>query len=167
LKRLLKRYKSVYDFIIFGSAVKGKMNPNDMDIAVITSTIDPAIIGEIKTGIDSEIRSAHVQVINYGDFLRSKLPYYMLLEGYSVKEGDFISGKLKVSRKVLYTFDLQEMAQTKKVMFNKGLKAVISSTNSEKVGKGALLAPVNKSGEVEDFLMKWKRKIRKKEFIEM
>ena len=52
-------------------------------------------------------------------------------------------------------------------MFNKGLRSLIASTKSEKAGKGAILAHVNSSGEFEDFLNQWKRKIIKKEFIEI
>ena len=64
-------------------------------------------------------------------------------------------------------FDLKGLPQTKKVMLNKGLRSLMISTKSERIGKGAVLAPVNASGEFEDFLNQWGRKIRKKEFIEI
>lgn len=167
LRKLLRRYKSVYDFIIFGSFVKDKMVPRDLDIAMIVSSKDPVIVGEVKTAIDKEIKNVHLQLIVYEDFLKSKLPYYILSEGFSVREGRFISKKLNIKRKILYTFDLGGLFQVQKVMFNKGLRSLIASTKSEKVGKGAILVNVSSSGEFEDFFSQWKRKIIKKEFIEI
>lgn len=167
LRKLLKRYNSVYDFIIFGSSVKNKMEPKDLDIAVISQSTGAAFVGEIKTAIDKEIKGAHLQVISYEDFIKSKLPYYIISEGYSVKDGSFLPEKLKIERKALYSFDLGGLTQVQKVMFNKGLRAILESTKAEKVGKGALLVSFKSSGEVEDFLKEWQRKIRKKEFFEI
>lgn len=167
LKKLLRKYDSIYDFIIFGSSVKDRIEPHDLDIAMIAPSAETAFVGKIKTEIDKEIKKAHIQLINYNDFLKSKLPYYILSEGYSVKEGNFLSSKLKIKRKVLFSFILEGLTQVQKVMFNKGLKSIVLSTKSEKVGKGAVLVPINKSGEFEDFFSQWKRKTKKKEFIEI
>lgn len=167
LKRLLKRYESIYDFIIFGSLVKDKMEPNDLDIAMIVDSTEAAFIGEIKTEIDKETKNAHLQVIQYSDFIRSKLPYQILAEGYSVKEGAFIADKLKISKKILYMFGLEGLTQIEKVMFNKALKSLTDKTKSEKAGRGAVLVAVGSSGEFDDFFNLWKIKMRKKEFIEI
>jgi len=167
LKILLRRYEQIYDFIIFGSVTKDKMEPRDLDIAVITPSAGTALVGEIKTAVDKNIKNAHIQLIHYEDFLKSKLPYYVLSEGFSVKENNFISNKLKIERKTLYSFTLEGLTQIQKVMFNKGLRSLLKSTGSEKVGKGALLVSVKSSGEVEDFFNQWKIRIKKKEFIEI
>ncbi len=167
MRKLLKKYNLVYDFIIFGSSVKNKMEPRDLDIAAISQSADAALIGEIKTAIDKEIKGVHLQVISYEDFIKSKLPYYILSEGYSVKDCSFLPEKLKIERKVLYSFDLRGLTQVQKVMFNKGLKSILESRKAEKVGKGALLVSFKSSGEIEDFFKEWQRKIRKKEFFEI
>lgn len=167
MRILLKKYKSIYDFIIFGSAVKGKMSPRDIDIAVILESKNPALIGEIKTEIDKHIKNAHLQAVSYEDFLKSKLPYHMLSEGYSIKNKEFLFKKSGVLRKTLYTFELNDLLQNKKVMFNKGLRYMVKQTKAEKIGKGAVLAPVTASGEFDDFFSQWNRKIRKKEFFEV
>ena len=167
LKRLLKKYESIYDFVIFGSLVKDKMEPNDLDIAMVVNSPGASFIGEIKTAIDKEIRNAHLQVIQYPDFIKSKLPYQMLAEGYSVKEGAFIADKLGIYKKILYMFSLEGLTQVEKVMFNKALNSLIQKTKSEKAGRGAVLVSVGSSGEFEDFFNLWKMRIRKKEFIEV
>lgn len=167
LKSLLRKYSFIHDFIIFGSFVKDKIKPADIDIAAVVSEKKPLIIGQIKSEIDKSIKNAHLQIISYGDFLQSKLPYHILFEGYSVRQGRFIHEKLHISRKALYTFELSDLPQTKKVMFNKGLKSLVERTNSEKTGKGGVLVPINSAGEFEDFLKLWNRKIKKKEFIEI
>lgn len=167
LKNLLKKYDSIYDFVIFGSWVKDKLEPNDLDVAMIVHSPETAFIGEIKTAIDKEIRNAHLQVVQYSDFIKSKLPYQILAEGYSVKGGAFIADKLKISKKILYMFVLESFTQVEKVMFNKALKSLIQKTKSEKAGRGAVLVAIRSSGEFEDFFDLWKMKIRKKEFIEV
>lgn len=167
MRKLLRRYNQIYDFIIFGSAVKGRLTPRDIDIAVITASKDPAQTGELKTAIDKEIKNAHVQLICYEDFIKSKYPYYALFEGYSVKEYKFLPEKFHIRRKVLYTFNLDGLIQTKKVMFNKALRFIIKNTGSEKTGKGSVLVPIKSTAEFNDFFSHWKRKIRKKELIEI
>ena len=164
---MLKKYKEVYDFIIFGSTVKDKMLPADLDLAIITSKRDPGIIGDIKTQLDRDLKNAHLQIFTYEDFIKSKLPYYALTEGFSVKKGKFISKIIKTKRNVLYWFDLKDLPQSQKVMFNKALREIIKTEGFEKLGKGVILVSVNKSGEIEDFLNQWKRKINKKDFIEI
>lgn len=143
------------------------MMPKDVDIAVISSSKDSALVGEIKTEIDKDVNNAHVQVIAYEDFLKSKFPYHAIFEGFSVKANAFLSKKLDLKKKAIYTFNLNELGQSQKVMLNKGLRSLIKSTKSEKIGKGAVLVPVNSSGEFEDFFSQWKRRFKKKEFIEM
>ena len=167
LKTLLKEYDAIKDIIIFGSVTTGKMMPADIDIALIAESPSPAMVGEIKISIDKEIRDAHLQFISYKDFLGSTLPYRILSEGYSVKENAYLPEKLKVSRKALYSFTLENLSQVQKVMFNKGLKTLLKNTGSEKVGRGAMLSSVGESGQVEDFLRQWDRKIAKKEFLEI
>ena len=165
LKNWLRNYKGIHDIIIFGSVVKEKMNPADMDIAIIMDSKDPVLIGEMQKTIP--LKNIHLQIFSYVDFLKSTLPYCMLSEGYSIKDGRFISDKLGVSRKSLYTFSLDALSQIQKVMFNKGLRTLIQSTKAEKVGKGAVLVPVRVSGEYDDFFRQWNRKVKKKEFLEM
>jgi hypothetical protein len=142
------------------------MVPEDIDIAIVSSSEDVATIGEIRTEIDKHLPKAHVQLITLEDFLKNKLPYHIMFEGYSCREGEFIAKRLGISRKALYTFDLADLKQTRKVMFNRGLRFLLASTGAERVGRGAIVVPINQAGEFEDFLNEWHRKIRKKEFVE-
>jgi len=172
LKKLLKEYNSsksneILDFIIFGSTVKNTMNPGDLDIAAITNAKNAAFVGELKSKLITEIGDCHLQIISYDEFVKSKLPYFIISEGHSIKEGKFLSEMAKIKRQVLYWFELSDLVQTKKVMFNKGLNNILESTKAQRIGKGVILVEINTSGEVEDFLKLWRRKIRKKEFIEM
>lgn len=165
MKNWLRNYKEVHDIILFGSAVKEKMNPADIDIAVIMESKDPVLIGEMQKTIP--LKNIHLQICAYDDFLKSTLPYFMLSEGYSIKDGRFISDILGIRRKALYTFSLDALSQVQKVMLNKGLTALIQSTKAEKVGKGAVLVSVRASGEFDDFFSQWNRKVKKKEFLEI
>ena len=164
---MLKKYDSVYDFIIFGSSTKDKMIPADFDVAAVMASKSASLIGEIKTELDKFIPNVHLEIITYADFVNSKLPYYALLEGFSVKAGQFLSKKFKILRKVLYMFSLEGLTQTKKVMFNKALRSILERTKAEKIGKGSLLVGSASSGEFEDFFNQWGIKIRKKELIEI
>lgn len=167
LKKILKKYKGIHDFIIFGSIVKNKMDPKDIDIAMIVSKTDTSLVGKVKQDLDKIIKNSHLQIINYNDLITSKLPYHILSEGYSVKIGKFISNRLNVKKKVLFSFNLENLKQSQKVMFNKALKNLVHTSKSKKVGKGAVLVDIKQSGEFEDLFNLWKRKINKNEFLEI
>lgn len=156
LRRLLKTYKEVCDFIIFGSAVKDKLEPRDVDIAIITEHEKTGLIGEIGLKLD-KFGKIDLEILNPTKMYANKLYYTILLEGFSVRFNRFLPELAGIKPMGLYTYDLKGMKQTEKAQFNKGLRNVLKETNGEHIGRGALLIHTNKTGNFEDFLRRWGR----------
>lgn len=118
-KNLLKN-KEVLDVIVFGSAVKGKSMPNDIDLAVIsekylTFTIDNFHIIQLKP---SDFFANPPGVINT-----------LLREGYSLKNNKSFSEVYHFLNKVLFTYSLTGLNPSLKVK-------VVNALRGKKEGKG-------------------------------
>ena len=166
LRNLLRTYKEVYDFIIFGSAVKDKLEPRDIDIAIVTEAKKTGLVGEIGLELD-KFGKIDLEILNPKEMYAHKLYYKILLEGFSIKFNKFLNKIMDMKPMSLYSYDLKGMEQTEKAQFNKGLRNVLKETNGKHIGRGALLIPENKTGNLEDFLRRWGRltKTRKSSVI--
>lgn len=162
MKRILKKLKpflknkNIVDIVLFGSFVKGRLNPDDIDIAVLQKEEELAIISQIK----KLIPSADVQIILFEEYF-SKLSLVLFKEGYSLKQNKFIYDNLGLSPLKLYTYSLKDLTQSKKVMFNRGLKLIKGIT---RLSNGVILVPVAQSSAFDDFLKHWNLDIDSREY---
>ena len=63
VKNKLKKYlrdKEILDIVIFGSAIKGKLSPRDIDIAIISEDIINFDIAGFHISVLKQIGRAHV-----------------------------------------------------------------------------------------------------------
>jgi len=168
LRKLLRTYKEIDDFIIFGSAVKDKLEPRDIDVAIITEHKKTGPIGEIGLKLD-KFGKIDIEILNPKEIytLKHDLYYKVMFSGFSIKENQFLSKLGGIKPMSLYTYNLKGMEQTEKAQFNKGLRNVLKETNGKHIGRGALLIPENKTGNFEDFLRRWNRltKTKKSDLI--
>ncbi|MAG78358.1 hypothetical protein CL616_03265 [archaeon] len=107
IKNKLKKYlneKEVLDIIIFGSAIKGKALPKDIDIAVIG-------------GKKINIPNFHVSLLNPKDFFVKppSIIHTLLREGYSIRNKCFLSESFKFKNKVLFKYELKDLTPSLKV----------------------------------------------------
>ncbi|MBU1103249.1 MAG: nucleotidyltransferase domain-containing protein [Nanoarchaeota archaeon] len=130
LKSLLKD-KDALDVIVFGSTVKGKTTPNDVDIAVITNK---------KISLDYE--DFHVSVLSPDEFFTgsSTLITTLLKEGYSLKNKKSFSETLGFRNKVLFTYTLSSLKNSAKVKIVNILRGKKTAGMVEECG-GKWLAP--------------------------
>ncbi|MEK6864654.1 MAG: nucleotidyltransferase domain-containing protein [Nanoarchaeota archaeon] len=162
LKHILKRYKQVADIIIFGSYVKGRKIPKDIDLAIMAKEKNLDLPRQIKKDIPWE--NVHLEFIRTGELYSNPLFISLLNEGYSIKEGAFIRDILGLSPKRLYKYDLKHLEQTKKVMFATAVNKILKKTGGEKIGNGAVLIPLSNASYFEDFLEIWGMKYKTREW---
>ena len=162
MKKILKRYDSVNDIIIFGSFVKGGGNPKDIDIAFIVKERDIKLVPLIKKEL--AINKAHLDFITFDDVYSSHLFISLLNEGYSIKKDDFLRNILKIEPMKLYSYDLKHLNKSKKTLFGIALKKSLKKIKGEKVSTGAVLIPINQTSYFEDFLDVWEMKYKTKEW---
>ncbi|MDI6736931.1 MAG: nucleotidyltransferase domain-containing protein [Nanoarchaeota archaeon] len=106
LKNVLKD-KDVYDIILFGSFAKGKAEPNDIDIAVISGKDTKYSIGGF-----------HISRLKPEDFVLNppSLVNTLLREGYSLKKNRPFCEDYRFIAKAMFAYELKGMAPSAKVM---------------------------------------------------
>ncbi len=163
LKKLLTKYKEIKDFIIFGSLVKGRYAPKDIDVAVIVDKKDISLVGEVK--VQLKIKNLDLEMITPEEVYQTRLGLTLISEGFSIRNNKFLRENLAVSPMKIYAYGIKNLTQTKKVLFGRGLNQIIKDTNGVKLGAGSIMIPINESSEFEDFLDTWDLKYKAKEYL--
>ena len=180
LKKYLKdeRRETIFDIIIFGSLVKGKLAPRDIDILVIflqgalNERLD--IIQEIKNklkgkiDLNIDIKQALLKDLFSAGFLART---GAILEGYSVFHNKKFCETLGFSSYSLFWYNLKGMSHTQKVRFNyilagRNQKGVIELLHGIRLANGVVKIPIEYSLEFEEILKNNKVSYNKKNILE-
>lgn len=157
LKKYLKE-KEILDIILFGSAVKGKLSPDDIDIAVIS-----------EKDIKINIAGFHISLLKSIDFFKNppSLIHTLLREGYSLKNEKFFSEIYKFSNKVLFVYELLGLKASLKVRIVNILrgkskeKGMVRENNGEWLANQVFIVPVVAENLFEKFFLNFKIKFNK------
>lgn len=108
LRPLLKN-RNILDVIIFGSVVKGKKFPRDIDLAVICRD------KKIPLAIKDE--RFHISILNSEDFFIKPIPLInsLMREGYSLRHKKTFSEVFSFISKVMFIYELKNLSNSKKV----------------------------------------------------
>lgn len=156
LKKLTNK-KEVLDVVLFGSAIKGKLNPKDIDIAIITKK-------EIKPELSKEF---HVSIISIEDFFKPiPLINTLLREGFSVKHNKPFSEVFNFSNKSLFTYELKKLPNAEKVklvniLHGRSEKGLVEQNNGKWLSRQVFLVPVKNENIFEQLFSKFKVKYTK------
>lgn len=162
LRKILKRYDLIEDIIIFGSFVKARTTPKDIDLAFIVKEKDTKLVHEIKKELI--VSKAHLEFIKSDDVYSSQLFLSLINEGFSVRKDSFLRHKLKIRPMRLYAYDLKHLNKSKKTLFGIALKKTLKKIKGEKISVGAVLVPISQTSYFEDFLEVWGMKYKTKEW---
>ena len=179
LKRSLKNEnnKNIFDIVIYGSSVKGKLNPNDVDILVIFNEGNlkerlgkiQEIKKEITTKEKLDIKGILLEELFKEEFFaRSNI----FAEGISLFTGENFSKKIGYTGYCLFIYSLKDKKHSEKVKFNyllsgrnnKGLTKELGGTF---LGPGVIKVPVKNSMEFEEILNKHEVQFTKKTILEV
>ena len=162
LKKLLKKYKDVEDFYIFGSFVKGKFRPSDVDIALITHEKDFKLLSNILKEL-KEYPALHIEMFLFKEIFTEPIWKSLLSEGFSVKKNKYLRDLMDIKSGVLYKYSLKKMNKSEKTMFNRAFTEELKVTQGTSVSAGSVIIPIEKEKEFDDFLNCWD-KIQKKKW---
>lgn len=163
LKKLLVKYKEIQDFVIFGSLVKGKYTPKDIDVALVVDKKDISLVGEVKDQLKN--KNLDIEMIKPEEIYQTRLGLALISEGFSIKNNKFLREKLGISPMKIYTYGIKHLTQTKKVLFGRGLNQITEDTKGVKLGAGSIMIPIDQSSKFEDFLNTWNLKYKTKEYL--
>ncbi|MEK6901664.1 MAG: nucleotidyltransferase domain-containing protein [Nanoarchaeota archaeon] len=157
-----KRDNHIFDIVLYGSAAKGKIDPQDIDILVIfregTLKERLAKLQDIKTKIKLEKKTDLKAILweeLFGDEFFARAGIF--LEGISVFDGRTIAEKTGFSAATIFTYSLKEKSHTEKVKFNyvlsgRNTAGIVKKLQGKHLAPGVILIPIKHSPEFEDVL---------------
>lgn len=164
LKNLLSD-KEIIEIFIFGSFIKGKALPEDIDIAVLTYK---KISSELQRKI-SKISGFHISVLTAKEFFINSpsLAHTLLREGYGLKNKKFLSESYRFSNKVLFSYSIASFPSPIKVKIvqilrgKKGEKGIVISNKGEWIANQVFSVPLESEKIFDEFFNKFSVKFKK------
>lgn len=142
--------------IIFGSAVKGKTLPGDIDVALLVKEKNEKTIEAVKDEawkiIDYKIDFAVLSI----EDVYSSVWLSLIKEGFSVAKGKFLHEIYGIEPCVLFKYGLKSLDRIKKVQFDRGLNEILKDAKGTRLLRTIVLIPLKNSLRFEDFLKTWK-----------
>lgn len=150
LKQVLQKKSEIIDIILFGSAVKNKLEHGDIDVAVLAES--EVNRGALKKELQTKIgKPVDVQILSLHDYAHF-IWIALIREGFSIKHNMYLHKIYRIQPVVLYTYSLKKLTMSKKVMFERAIK---NFKNIKKLSNRVILVPIEHSGEFSDFLKYW------------
>lgn len=158
--------EKILDIILFGSAVRGKEHPSDIDLLLLcVDTRDAIELGrQLRLSLEKKGFMVSVTPKAYASLFE---PAFVaresfISEGYSLINGLFIGKGLGFEPVVLFRYELKEMSKSERMRFYYGLygrngKGVLHVSNARKFSDAIIVVPVERSEEIKAFLDTWKR----------
>ena len=162
-KRLYKKYREkIVDIFLFGSCVKGKLRPNDLDLAVLFKNSDSQfsqkIYSEFKKETDKEI---HYNGYNIEEIFSLSIFSTLLEEGYSLIHNRYLSELMGYEASMIFNFNLKNLTKSKKVLFSYALhghnsnEVMLKKLGGKIFGKAVVIIPESKVEEFREFFELW------------
>lgn len=153
----------ILDIVLFGSSVKGKEKPRDMDIIVIYKTkVNAELSYKIKK--EFEIIGLEVDLVSksYSDLFK---PAFIaresyLSDGFSLMQKKFVADGLGYKPMVLFRYDIQNFNKSQRMRFYYSLygrnsEGMLKQLKSYKFSERIIIAPVEESERVKEYLNSW------------
>ncbi len=165
LKKCLKSEKfdkTIFDIVMYGSSVKGKYKPADIDIIVIfrkgtlKERLQKIHFIKQKIKVEKKIDTKGIlweELFQEQFFARSGI----ILEGVSLFDGKPFSYKMDFKGFVLFVYDLRDKSHTEKVKFNYVLSGrkdigMVNRLEGKHIAPGVIQIPIKSSLEFEEVL---------------
>ena len=164
-KKVLKNYPELKDIIIFGSFIRKKNNPKDIDLALIIQKykVKSGTIGKITKEFDI-FKKIDIEVIDSENIYLDPLFWRIAREGFSVKHNKFISKSAQIKPVVFYEYSLNGLSKTKKVQFN---RAIHNTIKGNIIKKGSIWVPISESEKFKELINSWNLKTKSFEAVFM
>ncbi len=169
LKKCVKNEKkeaNIFDIAVYGSLVKSKNKPADIDIVVVfkegtlkerlgsVQAIKKKITAVLSANVNLDIKGIiWEELFNEAFFARSGI----LLEGISLFDGKTIAHKLGFKGVVVFTYSLKDKTHTEKVRFNyvlsgRNCEGIVKKLEGKHLAPGVVKIPIKNSLEFESVL---------------
>ncbi len=158
------KHESVLDIFLFGSVVRGKEEPGDIDLLIIyVSKVDVEHSYELRKNLERGGFKVHVVSELYEKLFNSNFlaRESILLEGYSLRKGDFLFSAFGFSSMVFFRYYLKGKSSSERMRFYYSLygrgdeKGILDKFNAWKFSDRIIVCSVKDVEDVRGFLEKW------------
>ena len=167
LKKWLNKEKNdetIFDIVLYGSSVKGKTKPNDLDILIIfkegklKDRLEKSQQIKKKITFDGKIDIKNIlweELFKEELFARSGI----FLEGISIFDNKPLAKKIGFESYSLFIYNLKDKNHNEKVKFNyilsgRNSEGIIKKLSGKHLAPGVVQIPINNSLEFEEVLKK-------------
>jgi len=156
--------EKVIDVILAGSALKGKEEPEDIDIFVIYQQVKNTLEldYELRKKLEKTDKRVKISGKNYEDLFKPEfIAREAILQGYSFKAKKMFSEGLGYKNFVLFRYSLGEMNKSKRMQFYYALHGrgeetgLLKKNKCYKFSDSVILCMINNSEIIKEFFEKW------------
>lgn len=174
ISKSFAKQHDILDIILYGSAIKGKETPRDIDILLIFNKKplkERAVISQkLKEKLkikEIDIKTINLEELFQKDFLARQ---GILIEGYSLLYQIKFSERMGFVGYALFTYNLKSLNHNEKTKFTYALigrktQGMIKQLEAEPLGKGVVIVPIKNSIIFEEFLQKWNVNYKKRSIL--
>ncbi len=159
-KALLKKNKKIiFDIVLFGSSVRGKYAPEDVDVAVIfrekipRQKIDPIL---------SQLKNFHAEYFFLDEIYSEPVWSTLISEGFSLTKNKFLHEIVGMKSWFLFKYSLENLNPSEKMKFfhavfgrTKGA-GLLKELGGRSLGRGAIIVPLGNVDKMREILDRWK-----------
>lgn len=165
IKKWAARQK-VLDAVLFGSAMRGKAAPRDLDLCILIEDKDEEKSIDLADSLGSFLEKLslkpHISVITSSAATSGNTLIKTLLnEGYSVTKNKSFSSIFGFESKSLFVYTLKKFTSSKRVQFHYmlrgryGTKGMLKEMQGIILGTGTILVPTEKEDLLKEILDRW------------
>lgn len=162
-RKLYGKYKNrIVDIVLFGSYVKGKLNPEDIDMTIILKNSNNSFAEKLYIEFKELFgKHTHYNWILVENLFEESLFPTLLEEGISLIKNEKLHKILGYRSSYIFSFYLKNLSKSKKVLFSYALhgknneKGILNTLKGEQFGRAVIIIPIEHSEEFREFLETW------------
>ena|SRR3989344_4805542 len=165
--RVFLEKPEIVDIILFGSSIRGKDTPEDIDLLVVYSREEIIDINyELRKKLEGINKNIEIIGKRYEDIFKPEFVAReaILSEGFSFRQKNFISRGFGYDNFILFRYSLKGFNKSRRMQFYYSLygrgnmEGLLKKSNSNKFSDSIILCPIENSELIKDFFEKLKIK---------
>ncbi len=161
------RKNKVSDVILFGSFIRGKSLPNDVDLCILIKDSDEKKTIDLVDSLAQALRESkfrfQINILTLSDFAGgNSLAKTLLNEGFSMKEEKKFAQIFGFKNQSLFTYSLKNFSGSERVKLHyllngrAGAKGILKEIKGTLIGKGVIIVPTENEDLLKEIFDKWR-----------
>ena len=155
---------NLIDIILFGSTIKGKKKPKDIDLLILfKDKKDLDLSYKLRKNLEKKNFKVEITSKTYKELFSPlfKVRESILSEGFSLIQKKFLSKGFGYINLILFKYNLKKFNKSDRMRFYYSLhgrgkeKGMLKKLNTIKFSKTILLSPIEYENELKYYLEKW------------